>query len=92
MNISKKVAREMILLLNHLVNFLYLLGLKTLLSLFTLMKAFKKFTLPGCVSLCRVTRKIVATIGTFQKNILQGIINYLGLFSLKVYMQCSFMS
>jgi hypothetical protein len=30
MNISKKVAREMSLLLNHLASFLYLLGFKIL--------------------------------------------------------------
>jgi len=30
MNISKKVAREIILLLNHLASFLYLLGSKIL--------------------------------------------------------------
>jgi len=63
-----------------------------ILSLFTLMKAFKTFTLPSWISSCRVTRKVVATIGTLKKYILQGIINYLGLFSLEVYMQCSFMS
>jgi hypothetical protein len=45
-----------------------------ILSLFTLMKAFKTFTLSSCISLCRVARKIVASIGTFQKIILQGIV------------------
>jgi hypothetical protein len=34
------------------------------------MQAFKKFTLPSC----KVTKKIVATIETFQKIILQGIV------------------
>jgi hypothetical protein len=38
------------------------------------MQAFKKFTLPSCISLCKVTKKIVATIETFQKIILQGIV------------------
>jgi hypothetical protein len=38
------------------------------------MKAFKNFTLPNRISLCRVTRKIVATIETFKKFILQGIL------------------
>jgi hypothetical protein len=45
-----------------------------ILSLFTLMEAFKKFTLPSCISLCKVTKKIVAIIETFQKIILQGIV------------------
>jgi hypothetical protein len=63
-----------------------------ILSLFTLMKAFEKFTLPNHIILCRVTRKIVATIGTFLKIILECIINYFALFSLEAYMQYSFMS
>jgi hypothetical protein len=44
-----------------------------ILSLFTLMKAFTALA-PNCISLCRVTRKIVASIGTFKKFVLQGII------------------
>ncbi len=50
------------------------------LSLFTLMKALKKITLPSCIS---SAGKIVATIETFLKFILQGVINYVSLFSLE---------
>jgi len=46
-----------------------------ILSLFTLIKSLQKIytsLAPNCIS--RVTRKIVASIGTFQKIILQGIV------------------
>jgi hypothetical protein len=44
------------------------------------MKALKKITLPSCIS---SAGKIVATIETFLKFILQGVINYVSLFSLE---------